>query len=79
MRTMITAVFLLVSSGMAIAQTPTQLTPSQLAIQVDNGVNALAAAMENAQKQIGELSQENAKLKKELADAEAKLKALPAK
>lgn len=48
----------------AVAQEPRQLTPSEVAVAIDNNVNALATALENANRTIADLQ-------KQLADAKA--------
>lgn len=53
-------------SSPAFAQQPQQLTPSQLAIQLNTVIGQWAQTIEAQQKQISDLQQERAKLSTEI-------------
>jgi 2,4-dienoyl-CoA reductase-like NADH-dependent reductase (Old Yellow Enzyme family) len=64
---------LLVIATPVIAQQPTQQTPSQIALQIDNIINGWAQAIEALQKQNADLQAQLTAVTKERDDLKAKL------
>jgi peptidoglycan hydrolase CwlO-like protein len=77
MKPIIIALALLAFAGSAHAQQrvegPQQITPSQMAIQIDNAVNGLASSIEALRNQITAEQSSNAGLQKEIADLQKQL------
>lgn len=49
-----------------------QTTPSEVAIQINNAVSSLALALENANRQLKDLTDKNVALQKQLDELKAK-------
>lgn len=65
-------VFFLALSLTTPAFAQQQTTPSEVAIQINNAVSSLALALENANRQLKDLTDKNAALQKQLDELKAK-------
>ena len=70
-RALLAVFFLLMiafSSGWHLRAQQQQFSPSEIAIAITSNVNALASALENANRQVKALTEKNTELQKQLDD-----------